>query len=445
MPYSILFGPDHCGIDREGILLQFQRPQREPQRRNGTAPALSYAILQKPPAPFIDSLPHLYTLVLQPSGDFTISIDRVELLAGSLREQQHAHNDDDGSSSSSNSNNNIDDAGSVSTAAVFAPPFFPPRKIPDPADRRPPDYPADDIEPELIPDPLSRKPADWDETEPEFIPDPAALQPQNWREDLPAMIRDTTRGGKLIPNPHCEKLAGCGPWSRPKMRNPKFRGMWKPAMVRNPRYRPPWKPRLIDNPQYNPDWDTRDILAVLPPIDAVGFELFTQSAGVMIDNIYVGHGIEDSERIAELTWAMRAENLGWSTSKARDRINPRYARGSALHIVSEIYRENKNIFISIVFVMCLATMYLLTWLLGQRGSETPAVGAGMIPDLAAELDGFSDGQIGQIVRLDREVNEAARSGDEKRIAAALRSWKLRHPELAATVLKQQQQQKPKKS
>lgn len=54
----------------------------------------------------------------------------------------------------------------------------------------------------------------------------------------------------LINNPKCEDRSGCGPWARPLMKNPKYRGKWKQPLIDNPNYRGKWTPRLIHNPDY---------------------------------------------------------------------------------------------------------------------------------------------------------------------------------------------------
>lgn len=54
----------------------------------------------------------------------------------------------------------------------------------------------------------------------------------------------------LINNPKCEDRSGCGPWARPLMKNPKYKGKWKQPLIDNLNYRGKWSPRLIQNPDY---------------------------------------------------------------------------------------------------------------------------------------------------------------------------------------------------
>lgn len=56
-----------------------------------------------------------------------------------------------------------------------------------------------------------------------------------------------------IPNPKCEKAAGCGKWNTPMKRNPLYKGKWKPPMIDNPAYKGVWKPRMVPNPSYFED------------------------------------------------------------------------------------------------------------------------------------------------------------------------------------------------
>lgn len=57
----------------------------------------------------------------------------------------------------------------------------------------------------------------------------------------------------LIPNPLCEKAAGCGEWSPPMINNPEYKGKWRAPLVPNPNYQGRWKPRRIANPDFFED------------------------------------------------------------------------------------------------------------------------------------------------------------------------------------------------
>lgn len=56
-----------------------------------------------------------------------------------------------------------------------------------------------------------------------------------------------------IENPLCVDAPGCGPWTVPLIKNPKFKGKWSPPMINNPNYNGKWAPRMIPNPEYYHD------------------------------------------------------------------------------------------------------------------------------------------------------------------------------------------------
>ncbi|KAJ1883968.1 hypothetical protein LPJ71_009880, partial [Coemansia sp. S17] len=103
----------------------------------------------------------------------------------------------------------------------------------------------------------------------------------------------------MISNPRCADAAGCGPWERPLMRNPDFKGQWSAPLVDNPLYKGEWAPRRINNPGYFEDRD----LYKLSKIDAVGFELWTMQSGITFDNIYLGRSSSNAAAlIADNVW-----------------------------------------------------------------------------------------------------------------------------------------------
>ena len=59
-----------------------------------------------------------------------------------------------------------------------------------------------------------------------------STQPDDW---------DTEEDGEWeapsIPNPKCSAAPGCGPWTRPLMPNPAFKGKWAAPLVDNPEYK----------------------------------------------------------------------------------------------------------------------------------------------------------------------------------------------------------------
>ena len=40
----------------------------------------------------------------------------------------------------------------------------------------------------------------------------------------------------LVDNPLCKDAPGCGAWSKPTIKNPKYKGKWKAPMIDNPDY-----------------------------------------------------------------------------------------------------------------------------------------------------------------------------------------------------------------
>lgn len=81
----------------------------------------------------------------------------------------------------------------------------------------------------------------WLVDEPLTIPDPSAVKPEEWDDE-----EDGIWMAEEIENPKC--TVGCGPWTPPKIKNPKYVGKWTPKQVPNPNYIGEWKPRRIKNP-----------------------------------------------------------------------------------------------------------------------------------------------------------------------------------------------------
>lgn len=81
-PYTIMFGPDKCGIDHK---LHFIFKHKNPL--NGS---VEEKHCKKPKERleeyFDDKLPHLYTLVLNPDNTFEIKVDKKVVNSGSLLE-----------------------------------------------------------------------------------------------------------------------------------------------------------------------------------------------------------------------------------------------------------------------------------------------------------------------------------------------------------------------
>ncbi|KAK9240174.1 Calreticulin family-domain-containing protein [Lipomyces kononenkoae] len=274
--YQIMFGPDRCGATNKVHLII--------RRKSPVTGEYEEKHLIGGPRASITKLSNLYTLILNPDQTFEIRINGATSIAGSL----------------------LDDT-------AFNPAFNPPKEIQDPEDTKPEEW----IDEETIPDPSqATKPDDWDEDEPYQIADPDAAKPEDWDEDAEEFIPDPEaekpddwddeEDGEwvppLVPNPECEEH-GCGTWTAPSILNPKYKGKWVQPRIPNPDYKGPWTPREIPNPDYYED----EKPANLEPIGAIGFELWTMQNDILFDNIYVGHSLEEAEKIGNATYVVKVE------------------------------------------------------------------------------------------------------------------------------------------
>jgi calnexin len=261
-PYSIMFGPDKCGHSNKiHFIIQHQSPvtgKWEEKHLNETVPFP------------VDKKSHLYTLWLKRDNSFAIYVDRKEVAAGSL-------------------------------LTHLRPPVNPPTEISDPADFKPADW----VDAQQIPDPAANKPADWDENEPALVTDISATKPERWEEEAPEIIPDPAASrpedwddaedgeweAPTIANPICSApKGGCGKWSQPQIRNPKYRGKWSAPVVDNPAYKGPWVARHIANPEYFEDMNP----FALHPMAALAIEVWTVNAGIHFDNFFVGFSLAEA-------------------------------------------------------------------------------------------------------------------------------------------------------
>merc|ERR1740131_584517 len=150
---------------------------------------------------------HLYTFIVKPDNTYEIRIDGKEESSGTLEDEWD---------------------------------FLPPKKIKDPAAKKPADW-VDNAE---IDDPNETKPDGWDQ--PELLPDPEAKKPEDWDDEED------------------------GEWEPPMINNPEFKGEWKPKQIPNPNYSGVWVHPEIDNPEYEAD----DALYKYTDIGAIGFDLW---------------------------------------------------------------------------------------------------------------------------------------------------------------------------
>lgn len=274
-PYQVMFGPDKCGsTNKVHFIVKRKLPDGTYEEKH----------LRTPPMAKVLDLSTLYTLVIRKDNSFEVRINGEVAKAGNLLDE-----------------------------LLFSPSFNPPKEIEDPDDVKPEDW-VDEAE---IPDPEQpEKPADWDEDAPLKIRDPSAVKPADWDEDMPAYIPDPDaekpedwddeEDGEWIaveiPNPECEKH-GCGPWEAPLIDNPDYKGKWTQPYIPNPDYKGPWAPRMIPNPDYYEDINASD----LEPIGGLGFELWTMDKDLYFDNIYLGHLVEEAEKIGNETTKVKLE------------------------------------------------------------------------------------------------------------------------------------------
>ncbi|KAK7207020.1 calnexin [Myxozyma melibiosi] len=270
--YQIMFGPDRCGSTNKVHFIV--------RRKSPITGEYEEKHLIGAPHMITDKLTNLYTLIVKPDQTYEIRI-----------------------------NGDIKKYGSLIDSQDFDPAFEPPTTIPDPDDVKPEDWvdletipdPDQAVKPEdwdedaplLIPDPDAVKPDDWDESIEEYIPDPEAEKPDDWDDE-----EDGEWIAPVVPNPECEDH-GCGPWEAPLVDNPEYKGKWVQPKIPNPEYKGPWAPRDIPNPDYYEDKTPSN----LEPIGAIGFELWTMSNEILFDNIYVGHSIEEAEKIGNATYS----------------------------------------------------------------------------------------------------------------------------------------------
>lgn len=271
-PYVIMFGPDKCGAtNKVHFIFKHKNPKTGEYEEKH---------LKSAPMARIVKTTSLYTLIVNPNQTFTIKIDGEEIKTGSLLED-------------------------------FTPSVNPEKEIDDPKDTKPKDW----VDEARIPDPEAVKPEDWDEDAPYEIVDEEATKPDDWLEDEPQMIPDPEaekpedwddeEDGDWIPpsvtNPKCEEVSGCGKWEPPMKKNPEYKGKWSPEYIDNPAYKGVWKPRKIANPDYFEDKTP----ANFEPMGAIGFEIWTMQNDILFDNIYIGHSVDDAEKLKAETYDIK--------------------------------------------------------------------------------------------------------------------------------------------
>ncbi|KAJ5777848.1 Calnexin [Penicillium odoratum] len=271
-PYVIMFGPDKCGAtNKVHFIFRHKNPKTGEYEEKH---------LKTPPVARTSKVTSLYTLIVKPDQTFEILVNGESVKEGSLLED-------------------------------FAPAVNPEKEIDDPKDKKPADW-VDEVQ---IADPEASKPADWDEEAPFEILDEEAEKPEDWLEDEPTSIGDPEAEKPedwddeedgdwvppTVPNPKCADVSGCGEWTRPMKKNPDYKGKWSAPLIDNPKYKGPWAPRKIANPAYFEDKTPSN----LEPMGAIGFEIWTMQNDILFDNIYIGHSVEDAEKLRQETFDVK--------------------------------------------------------------------------------------------------------------------------------------------
>lgn len=271
-PYVIMFGPDKCGhTNKVHFIFNHKNPKTGEYEEKH---------LSSPPTAKIVKTTELYTLIVHPNNTYAIKQNGEEVKTGSLFED-------------------------------FTPAINPPAEIDDPKDSKPDTW-VDDAR---IPDPEAKKPEDWDEDAPFEIVDEEATVPEDWLENEPTTVPDPEAQkpedwddeedgdwvAPTVPNPKCADVSGCGPWTKPMKKNPDYKGKWSAPFIDNPAYKGRWAPRKIKNPAFFEDKTP----ANFEPMGAIGFEIWTMQNDILFDNIYIGHSIEDAEKLAAESFKLK--------------------------------------------------------------------------------------------------------------------------------------------
>jgi calnexin len=273
-PYSVMFGPDKCGLTSKlHFIVRHKNPKSGSiQEKHAKQPDKSIESY------ITDKKTHLYTLVIQPDNSYEIYIDQSKVLKGNLLE-------------------------------TLEPSIIPVQEIDDPNDKKPADWDErekisdpdakkpddwDESQPEMVDDMDEKKPEGWLDDEPEYIPNPEATKPEDWDEDM-----DGEWAAPKIENPKCKEAPGCGEWTRKKKKNPLYKGVWKAALISNPNFKGKWKPKKITNPEY---FEDKEVFKHLLPIGAIGLELWSMSDGILFDNFIITDDKAVADQWAYATW-----------------------------------------------------------------------------------------------------------------------------------------------
>jgi calnexin len=287
-PYSIMFGPDKCGVenDRVHFIIQYQNPNTFKWEESH---------YKSPPTIIDDQLTHLYTLILygyknnngNKKHTFDIMIDTKMIVEGGSL---------------------IDD---------MVPTIVPLEFIDDPNDIKPDTW---EDEEEII-DINAKKPNDWDNTIDMMIPDPSDSMPVGWLENENLEILDPDAyepddwdieedgewESPSITNPICHNgdVPGCGPWRARRIPNPDYKGEWKPPMIKNPNFIKKWITKQIKNPLYD-YFNPKNINTFIQPSSGILLEVWTTNAGIHFDNFLIDYNINNVNLYAKKTFLKKS-------------------------------------------------------------------------------------------------------------------------------------------
>ncbi|TPP60568.1 Calnexin [Fasciola gigantica] len=340
-PYTIMFGPDKCGMDTKFHFIIRHKNVKTGKYEEKHAKKVAKDLESL----FTDKRTHLFTLgksyltvlpsVLRSDNTFERYIDQEKVQSGSLLEDMD-------------------------------PPINPPKEIDDPKDKKPDDW----DERETIVDETATKPDDWDETAPEFIIDESAVKPSGWLDDESELIPDPNAEkphdwdvdmdgeweAPMVKNPKCADAPGCGEWHKPQIKNPKYKGKWTPPVIRNPNYKGKWRPAKIPNPDYYEDKEPYKNLA---EVAAVGWELWTMTDNIVFDNILIVDSLRAANDFAKETWFKKRDAERMADPKAR----------SVIDAVKETFNEKPWLF-AVIGLVCTIPIFLCCVYMCRSSSPT---------------------------------------------------------------------------
>ena len=175
-------------------------------------------------------------------------------------------------------------------------------------------------------DESAKKPSDWLEEEPKEIPDPSAEKPSDWDEEEYGAFE-----GRMIPNPKCANVSGCGKWERPMKANPRFRGRYERRKIPNPNYKGPWFPRFVKNPEYFEEKHPER----LRNFGGLAIDIWTMQGGIAFDNILISHDEMCASAFADATFRVKEELESGREVKEVRKHRARLSVGEYLSVLME--------------------------------------------------------------------------------------------------------------